>query len=600
MHILPESNSRRSPGAPGLFRYLCDRFAAALTSVRFWWILCLLCGAIYAVVDRYAMNPDGLSYVDLASEFLKAGPASLINGYWSPLYPAFIGLLFRVFHPSPNAEFPVVHLANFVVFVITLTCFTLLVMSLLEAVQEHHALTPARASRQWIPFSFCMFLWCTTVFIRPSSETPDLCVTAVVLLAGAICCRVVGTGGRTWQFVALGLLLGAGYYVKAVMFPISLILLVILLVSLPGGAHNRRRVALAGVLFLGVSLPLVIAISTKVGHLSTGETGPINYAFYVNGLSGLPGWGRESTDGGALLHPPRILLQRPVILEFGGPLKGTNPLWYDPSYWLAGTRARLSLRQELSTLKVTLGYDLGLASEMVGLCGGALMLLGFKLRRGSPGKAYRRWWWAVMWPGAVAGMYGLVHVEERFLTGFVILFWLGLYSLLSTKRDYAVRSAVIGTVGCVLLLQTAVHMEKVVRAYNGARVPEYIAVGEALGAAGIRRGDLLAVVGGYTYDVGGRNYRISSAFFAYYAHFVGARIVAAVFDPSDGQDDPQRGSPAFWHISQAELARVTGTIRRLGVKAMVGLDRPHDCTQAGWIDIRGTDYSILMLREPAH
>jgi hypothetical protein len=70
-------------------------------SVGFWWIL----GLVLAWAGRGAMNPDGLSYLDIASQAVQIGPSALISTYWSPGYPALISLALLVVRPSPQSEF---------------------------------------------------------------------------------------------------------------------------------------------------------------------------------------------------------------------------------------------------------------------------------------------------------------------------------------------------------------------------------------------------------------------------------------------------------------------------------------------------------------
>lgn len=55
------------------------------------------------------MNPDGLSYLDMASEAVIGGPSKLVNTYWSPGYSAFIGMglqmaLENLLYDSGNAR----------------------------------------------------------------------------------------------------------------------------------------------------------------------------------------------------------------------------------------------------------------------------------------------------------------------------------------------------------------------------------------------------------------------------------------------------------------------------------------------------------------
>jgi hypothetical protein len=76
----------------------------------------LVCAAILTWNARYEMNPDGLSYIDIASETLRAGPSALVNGLWSPGYPALIAVMLGITHPSTEWEIPAVHFLNFVFF----------------------------------------------------------------------------------------------------------------------------------------------------------------------------------------------------------------------------------------------------------------------------------------------------------------------------------------------------------------------------------------------------------------------------------------------------------------------------------------------------
>src|SRR5262249_42205957 len=158
------------------------------------------------------MNPDGMGYLDMASESLKSGPSNLVNGYWSPLYPTLICLTISILRPSSALTFPVVHITNFVVFSLALACFTFFLRSWL-AIQRDGAAKEHRIPHL-IPFCFCIFLWFTMGFVRPSIETPDMSVTAMVLLAAGICCRLCLLGSRWRDFFALGSVLGAAYYAK--------------------------------------------------------------------------------------------------------------------------------------------------------------------------------------------------------------------------------------------------------------------------------------------------------------------------------------------------------------------------------------------------
>jgi hypothetical protein len=571
------------------------RYVTTLSnSIYVWWVVCLLGAGVYAWVNRHAMNSDGLSYLDMASESLTSGPTNLINGLWSPLYPVLISVALAILRPSPAQLFPVVHLVNFVVFGFTLLAFTFFVRSLLAA-QNLDSTRGQTATPLLIPFCFGVFFWFTMEFTIPSSEHPDLCVTAVVFLVSGLCCRI--SVGLKWKYyVGLGVALGLGYYAKAAMFPSALILFALLFVLLPPGKRARLAVALSVLTFLLVSTPLVVKMSKRVGHLSTSEAGPLNYALFINGLPGPPSWGPGVN--GTPEHLPRTILRHPVILEFATPIRGTNPLGYDPTYWFAGMRPHFDLRQQLAVIKVNLRYCLGALSEMTALVCGALILFLLNPRGILRQRPRNLLWWLTLWPVAVCGMYDLVYVEARYVFGYLALLSLSLYAFLWKEVDHATRSAVLGAVLLVLLVPS---MRDVIKAFANRTTgtPEYIRVGEALHAEGVRPGDSIAAAGGYIYRVGGKSYRESSAWNAFYARYAGVRVIAAIMDADDGRDMPERPAPEFWHVDKETLARVEDVLAGIGVRAIVAPFRPADSTPADWKQVDGTVYSILLLTPPA-
>src|ERR1039457_823759 len=211
-------------------RYI-HRVESLLSSFRFWWAVCLFLAGVHAWSYRHSMNADGMSYLDMASETLRGGPQNLVNGYWSPAYPALIGLAFFIIRPSPIHEFPVIHLVNFAIFGFALLSFTFFLKSWLGVPRKAHM----------IPFCFCVFLWFTINFVTLSVVAPDLCMAGIVFLAAGICCRISLLGSDWRHFAALGGVLGLGYYVKAAMFPLGLTLIAVLFVWPPSRRLSRFR-----------------------------------------------------------------------------------------------------------------------------------------------------------------------------------------------------------------------------------------------------------------------------------------------------------------------------------------------------------------------
>ena len=586
------SSAERKAG-PVSARFPLRYLVTLSESIYFWWVVCLLGAAIYTWLGRHILDADGMNYLDMAVESLKSGPESLVNGLWSPLYPALISVALTIFHPAPAYLFQMVSLVNFVVFAFTLLAFTFFLRSFFSIRSMGYKQEPD-ATPYLIPFCFAVFIWFTMEFTSVSAEHPDLCVAAIVFLVAGICCRI-STELHWKYFVALGLALGLGYYAKAAMFPSAVILFAILFALPPNGKRARLKVALGLLTFFFVSAPLVVVMSKRVGHLSTSEAGPLNYALYVNSLPGLESW--HAGVNGIPEHPLRTVFRHPMVQEFATPVKGTYPLAYDPTYWYAGVRPYFDLRQQLSVIRVNLSYYIGYLSEMTPLVCGALMLCllsSMQILRRRPDNLF---WWFTLWPIAVCGMYDLVHVEARYVFGFLMLLSLSVYALLWQKVDPLAASAVLGTVLLALLIPTIRDVAKAVAGRSTGQ-PEYIRVGEALKALGVHPGDSIAAAGGYIYETGGKYFRESSACHAYYARYAGVRVIASIVDPDDGEDMRERAAPEFWHIDKETLARLETALAGTGVKAIVALDRPTDASHAGWRQVSGTPYSILPINVP--
>src|SRR6266576_5401755 len=80
-------------------------------------------GLIQAWVGRFGMNPDGISYLDIGDGFWRGNWHMLLNGYWSPFYGFILGLAMKILKPSSYWEFPVVHLVNFLIYLLALLSF---------------------------------------------------------------------------------------------------------------------------------------------------------------------------------------------------------------------------------------------------------------------------------------------------------------------------------------------------------------------------------------------------------------------------------------------------------------------------------------------
>ena len=99
------------------------------------------------------------------------------------------------------------------------------------------------------------------------------------------------------EATAFGVVLGLGYLAKAVMLPVGLAALVAF--ALLGWRRRSRGsqfdLVRAAVTYVLIAAPLVAVQTYTQGHLSFGETGRLNYRWYVS-RAGEAGKGTQSCD----------------------------------------------------------------------------------------------------------------------------------------------------------------------------------------------------------------------------------------------------------------------------------------------------------------
>lgn len=70
---------------------------------------------LLAWLSRNTLNPDGVSYLDLARVLMSGDRAPFVQGYWSPLYPALVAMLSVVTAGSSAAWIAAAHVLNGIV-----------------------------------------------------------------------------------------------------------------------------------------------------------------------------------------------------------------------------------------------------------------------------------------------------------------------------------------------------------------------------------------------------------------------------------------------------------------------------------------------------
>src|SRR5215467_3693853 len=108
-----------------------QRSGDSLTRVLIWtWMVVVVFGLVQAMANRLYMNPDGISYADLADAYARGDWHNSANACWSPLYPFLLSILFRLFHPSPYFESTAIHLLNFLLYLACFACLQFLIFEI--------------------------------------------------------------------------------------------------------------------------------------------------------------------------------------------------------------------------------------------------------------------------------------------------------------------------------------------------------------------------------------------------------------------------------------------------------------------------------------
>jgi len=99
-------------------------------------VVTMLLGFLHAWASGHSMNPDGMSYLDVGDAFYNHDWVHAVNTWWSPLYPWIVGTVLGIFKPSIEWEFPVVHLVNLGIFLLTALAFRSLLYGFIEFAKQ--------------------------------------------------------------------------------------------------------------------------------------------------------------------------------------------------------------------------------------------------------------------------------------------------------------------------------------------------------------------------------------------------------------------------------------------------------------------------------
>jgi hypothetical protein len=433
---------------------------------------------------------------------------------------------------------------------------------------------------------------------RVARTSPDVLVSALVFVASALLLRIRTRRAGWLTFALFGLTLGVGYLSKTFMFPLAFVFLAVSLFAYGSLRRAVPRVALALFVFLAVSAPFVAALSRAKHRLTIGDTARLNYAWHVNRTTPFIHWQGDAagTRGGATgtpAHPTRKLLDSPAVYEFGSPVAGTYPPWYDPTYWYEGVRTRASVIGQLKAVarNVLLAYQFMFYRFFPGAILACLFILFYMSRR-----SLRRLvrdaasYWFLLLPALVASsFYMLVHFEQRYFAPFVVIIGMSLFAALRlprSKDSKRLTAALVFVTLAMFTLSLGYYSSRELYSTLRDLAPGRTAalgredvqwqVADELGRMGVARGDGVASIGNAMFNAWPRLARV--------------RVVAEISTRTGGDVEK------FWAADAALKRQVIETFTRTGAKVVVAEGIPQWANNAdGWQRIGATNYYAYFL-----
>jgi len=304
-------------------------------------VLILLMGIAEAWATRHVIFSDGISYIEIAAAYLNGDWANAINAYWSPLYSWILAAALWILKPGPYWQASMLHLVNLLAYAGGLWALELL---LRELVQMKHG---GSANSGRTLSAFTLYLAAFTAFPVAAMgiiayNSPDEISIALMLLLSALILRVRRTGGSTSTFLLIGVVCGTFYLARTGFAPSLPICIAVVLLMLKRQNNSiLRPTVLMPLATIVIAAPFVIAISAKEKKFTIGESGKLTYAWEAAGAVRFTHWQGEPYDLGIPAHPTKRVSTHPDAYVFNGPVGGSYPPWYDPTYWYAGIRPKL-------------------------------------------------------------------------------------------------------------------------------------------------------------------------------------------------------------------------------------------------------------------
>jgi len=573
--------------------------------------------------DPYSLDGDGMAYMDVADLIHAHHWPGVINAYWNPLYPALLALAQSVFHTTRSNELHAYYILNYVIFLASVVSMLVFVSALtklsrgLSVRPESEAADPPifgnvgrllnKEALQLLGVGLLVIA--TGRELSMATIRPDALLQALMLAAFAMLLQSFASESLLYA-PAMGFFFGLAYLTKSFAFLIAL-LTIALMVVFQAWVQRRKpvRVVVAGALallvFAAIAGPYIGALSKQKHHFDFGDSGALNYAWYVSGTVKMHIEPSMTADFGSakvnLIHPEQQLLAHPGIYSYRAQPYGTYPAWFDPTYFHERITPVFSasrlLHRDIRNVVLSFRYLLNHPEAWILLallvaCGARFGFLPLRAN-------LSRWRRSVFWLPPIAlglamwGIYGLVNIEERYVTLAYLLIILPIFATLlfdghQVPWPHHTARAMVAVLAFLALGETLRVALDERRAESGAGLPaawyqpNVFHAAKGLNALGIGSGDEIACMG-----------TIACLNDPYWMRLANVRVLTEVYNP-----DAQHLLEEFEGLPNRQ--QVEDVLKSQGAKVLVAAFDPGEMTgrtpaSAGWIRLGDSDLYALPL-----
>lgn len=542
--------SNRRQLSSSLSKYLNLYGLSRFTSIFFLVVLSVITFFHY----RSHMNPDGISYLSVAREYLSGNLWQAINGYWSLSYTLILTLVLGTLKPNAYFLFPVAHFSNLILVLIGIVGFDLFTHQWITRVLV--IIDPVRRAGAYLAMA-AFFFYGTFGLVGLNNITPDLMALSLSWWLFYFLTKL----GLNWSLRTLTItvmIIWIGTLTRTV-FLYQLPLLLLLCIALGYSQKKLTKHLGQAVLVLGTLLAISIGlVSLKYGELTISANGKLNYAWYVNGTNMHIHW-QGSDNSGQPVHTTNQLLKHPQLYEFSKPLPGTYPVWYDPWYWHQGIKTQFNAREHSANFVNNLQRALKNVSKLDVLATLVVMVLSLRLAYKNP-KANSLYFGFVL-----INLFGVfVYLNGLYEARYIGFYTAFIYSLL-TANLFTARGIYLWINGMMvaLLLVFVVKfslIQSISRITRSNPQHSQYLTGQKFSQAGIAANSKVAVIG--------------NSFTLYFLHLLGAQIIAEV---------PEFATYELKDLSAEQWQGMMRAFESTGADGVISLHTPQQIND--WVEV---------------